>query len=287
LVVGFAAWRKPVGGITGIVIVGSNYQSDGLKPWDLVEGGEQSVTAPFGVAVDKSYFNDLGISGTVGTDVSAEINNQKVVVRAVTEGIRSFTTMPYVFTPLNRARQLLDAAPEQASFVLVRLEQGADLKKVRADLAARLQNAEVLTHNEFRARGLDYWLFQTGAGGALIAGAILGIIVGIVIVTQTLYSSTKDHLNEFATLRALGASAGYIHEVILLQALLSGIMGYIAGMALSLLIIWASQGSTLFIVMTPTLALSLLLLTLGMCVIAALSAIMKVTRIDPAGVFSR
>ena len=45
------------------------------------------------------------------------------------------------------------------------------------------------------------------------------MIVGVVIVAQTLYSSTKDHLNEFATLRALGASAGYIHKVILIQAM--------------------------------------------------------------------
>ena len=53
---------------------------------------------------------------------------------------------------------------------------------------------------------------------ALIGGAILGLIVGTVIVAQTLYSSTKDHLNEFATLRALGSSSGYIHRVILAQA---------------------------------------------------------------------
>jgi putative ABC transport system permease protein len=287
LVVGLGAWRKPDGGTTAILLVGSDYQSDSLQPWNLVEGSAQSVTAPAGIAVDKTYFNDLGISGQTGVGARAEINNQKVVVQAVTADIRSFTTMPYVFTTQLRARQWLDASPEQASFVLVRLAENATIKTVKADLAQRLQNAEVLTHAEFRARGVNYWLFQTGAGGALIAGAILGMIVGIVIVTQTLYSSTKDHLNEFATLRALGASAGYIHEVILLQALLSGLIGYIAGMALSLLIIWASQGSTLFIVMTPTLALMLLILTLGMCVFAALSAIMKVTRIDPAGVFSR
>ena len=82
---------------------------------------------------------------------------------------------------------------------------------MRKALAARLPDTEILTHDDFRQRSLDYWLFETGAGSALIAGAALGIIVGVVIVAQTLYASTKDHLNEFATLRALGASAGYIH----------------------------------------------------------------------------
>ncbi|MEW5323965.1 FtsX-like permease family protein, partial [Geobacillus thermoleovorans] len=80
----------------------------------------------------------------------------------------------------------------------------------------------------------DYWLKQTGAGAALDAGKLLGLIVGIVIVAQTLYSSTKDHINEFATLRALGAGAGYIVKVILIQAILSGLIGYTLGMSLAL-----------------------------------------------------
>jgi putative ABC transport system permease protein len=158
---------------------------------------------------------------------------------------------------------------------------------VRADLNDRLKDREILTQREFRNRSVDYWLFQTGAGSALIAGAALGMIVGVVIVAQTLYSSTKDHLNEFATLRALGASAGYIHKVILIQAIMSAFLGYGIGMVLSLLVIWATKGTTLLIIMTPGLALLLFALTLGMCIIAAISAIFKVTRIDPAGVFSR
>ena len=109
----------------------------------------------------------------------------------------------------------------------------------------------------------------------------------MVIVAQTLYASTKDHLNEFATLRALGASAGYINKVILIQAILSAVIGYVLGMALSLLVIWAAEDSTLLIVMTPNLALMLLALTVGMCVLAAICAIFKVIRIDPAVVFSR
>ena len=67
----------------------------------------------------------------------------------------------------------------------------------------------------------------------LIAGAVLAIIVGIVVVAQTLYASTKEHLNEFATLRALGASSGFIRKVILWQAVLSAIMGYVLGMVVA------------------------------------------------------
>lgn len=284
LVVGFAAWRKPKGGTTAVLLVGSDHKNGSLKPWNLTEGTIGDLDAPFTVAADDTYFKDLGVGKNGDT---AEINGVRVKIAAVTHGIRSFTTLPYVFTSLKQARMLLDAGSNQASYTLVNVDPGEDLETVRQDLINRLQDREVLTQQEFRNRSVDYWLFQTGAGSALIAGAALGMIVGVVIVAQTLYSSTKDHLNEFATLRALGASAGYIHKVILIQAMLSAIVGYGIGMVLSMLVIWASKDTTLYIIMTPGLALLLFALTIGMCAIAAVSAIFKVTRIDPAGVFSR
>jgi putative ABC transport system permease protein len=283
LVVGFANWRKPKGGTTAALLVGSEI-SRGTLPWDVTQGHIPDLAAPNGVAVDQTYFGELGID-QLGD--RAEVNNLEVTVRAVTQGIRSFTTLPYVFTTLPTARALLDATAEQSYYLLVRLEAGTSIEAARKAIAARLPDTEILTHDQFRTRSLDYWLFETGAGSALIAGAVLGIIVGIVIVAQTLYASTKDHLNEFATLRALGASAGYIHRVILMQAVLSAVLGYALGIVLSLLVIQASQSSTLLIVMTPGLAALLLGLTVGMCVLAAVCAIFKVTRIDPAVVFSR
>jgi putative ABC transport system permease protein len=284
LAVGFINWRKTQGGTTAVLLVGSDTTSNHQLPWDIVEGSVADLAAPSAVAVDSTYFKELGIE-RLGD--RAEINNRQVTVTAVTKGIRSFTTLPYVFTTLANARALLEAAPDQTTYASVRVLPGRDVAEVRKALAARLPDAEVVSHAEFRKRSLDYWLFETGAGSALIAGAALGIIVGIVIVAQTLYASTKDHINEFATLRALGASAGYIHKVILTQAVLSAGVGYILGMILSLIVIALSRATTLLIVMTPGLAAMLLVLTVGMCVFAAVCAIFKVTRIDPAVVFSR
>jgi putative ABC transport system permease protein len=284
LVVGFAAWRKPKGGTTAVLMVGSDHDNGTLKPFNIVAGSLADLKQPFSVAVDDTYFADLGVEKLGET---AEVNGTRVKIAAVTHGIRSFTTLPYVFTSLNLARTLLDAGSNQSSYTLVRLAPGADKETVRADLSTRLTDREIMNQSEFRSRSVDYWLFQTGAGSALIAGAALGMIVGVVIVAQTLYSSTKDHLNEFATLRALGASAGYIHKVILFQAWMSAVLGYGIGMILSMLVIWASKDTTLFIIMTPGLAVLLFALTIGMCTLAAISAIFKVTRIDPAGVFSR
>ncbi len=286
LVASFAEWRKPAGGATLSVVVGTDGGDGALRPWNLVAGDVIDIAAPDAVAIDRSYLENLGVTN-VGD--AAQIESSRVKVVAMTDGIRSFTTAPYVFTTLDRARAILNMPREQSTFLLVSVETGADVGAVRAGLQDRLagSNVEVLTKAEFRDRSLDHWLFATGAGVALIGGALLGILVGTVIVAQTLYSSTKDHLNEFATLRALGSSSRYIHAVILLQAAISAAIGYALGMAIALVVIKLSEGTALPIVMTPGLAATLFALTVAMCAISAFAAIMKVTRIDPAMVFSR
>lgn len=208
-------------------------------------------------------------------------------VVGLTEGIRSFTVTPFIFTTLTRARSLIDMPSDNITYVLTKVAPGADIEKVRTDIQAKLPDSEVLTRAEFRARSINHWMFSTGAGVALIGGAVLGLIVGTVIVAQTLYSSTKDHLSEFATLRALGSSSGYIHKVILMQAGLSAVFGYVLGMSIALTIVYLSEHTALPIIMSPGLAALLLALTFAMCAISAISAIGKVMRIDPAMVFNR
>ncbi len=284
IMVTFAEWRKPQGGSTTAIVVGSNAEDGGLRPWGLIQGDEQAIADPGGVAVDRTYLADLGVSA-VG-DV-AQIEQGRVRVTAITDGIRSFTMAPFVFTTLNRARGLLGVPSDQFSYLLVKLSPGTDAGRVRAALSQRLPDREVLTKAEFRDRSLQQWLFSTGAGVALIGGALLGLLVGTVIVAQTLYSSTKDHLAEFATLRALGSSAGYIHRVILTQAAFSAVLGYILGMAIAMAITTMSEATALPLLMTPELAAGLFAITIGMCAVSAISAILKVTKIDPAMVFSR
>jgi putative ABC transport system permease protein len=284
LVVSFAEWRKPGGGSTRVVVVGTDAEDKALEPWALVEGDWQDIKSPDAISADDTYFRELGISGLNDT---AQIANGRIKVKALTHRIRSFTQSPYIFTTLTRARNLLGVDSDKATFYLVQLEPGASADAVRQELVERLDGAEILLKSEFRDRSLRQWLFRTGAGLALIGGALLGILVGTVIVAQTLYSSTKDHLNEFATLRALGSSSGYIYKVILAQAGLSAVIGYVLGILISLGILYLSRNTPLPLVMTPGLAISLFGLTLFMSGISAISAIVKVTKIDPATVFNR
>jgi putative ABC transport system permease protein len=106
-------------------------------------------------------------------------------------------------------------------------------------------------------------------------------------VAQTLYSSTKDHLNEFATLRAIGSSGRYIYAVIIIQAVLSAIIGFCIAAGIGMIIVQATAETALPVFMTPNLTAALFLLTVAMCVFSAIFAIAQVMRIDPAMVFTR
>jgi putative ABC transport system permease protein len=284
VVIGFAPWRIPGGGTTPVFIVGSDVRSGGLPPWNVVAGSIDALEIPGAVAIDRSYLDRLGISGL---GASAEIRDQKAEVRVLTRGIRSFTTTPYLFAPLERARAYTGISSNKDTYVLVRVAPNADVETVRNRLQANISDVEVLTPAEFRNRSRSFWLFGTGAGAALFAGAVLGIIVGTVIVAQTLYASTKDHLNEFATLRAIGSSAGYIHKVIICQALLSAVIGFFTAAGIGLIIVRNTADTALPIMMTPGLTLGLFALAVVMCVLSAVGAIAKVMRIDPAMVFTR
>lgn len=284
LVIGFSDWRLDSGEVTPVFIVGADLRDRALEPWNVTDGDVQALSQGYSVAVDRSYFERLGVTGIGST---AEIRGRKVRVVALTEGIRSFTTTPYVFVDSKNARTLTGTPGDRANDLLVRLNPNADRNKVTQAIRAQIGDAEMLTTAEFRSRSRSFWLFGTGAGAALFAGALLGVIVGTVIVAQTLYSSTKDHLNEFATLRAMGSSNRYIYNVIIYQALINAVIGFTVASGIGALVVQMTAKSALPIVITSWLVAALAVLTIVMCVISALGAIFRIVRIDPAKVFMR
>lgn len=285
VVIGFSDWHLPAGGErTSVFIVGSDPKDPGVKPWSIVEGAAHDLIAPNAIAVDRSYYERLGVSG-IGS--SAEINRHKVRVAAVTDGIRSFTTMPFIFSDLDGARSYLDLPPNKISQLLVRVKQGSDINRVRQDIQSAIPKVEVLTPEEFRHRSRSFWLLSTGAGAALLAGVLLGVIVGTAILAQTLYSNTKEHLPEFAALRAIGCSNRYIFKVIRYQALLNAAIGLCLAGIIGAAIVYLTAKSALPIIITPLQAAGVVVLIIMMCMVSATVAIARVVRIDPVIVLTR
>jgi putative ABC transport system permease protein len=284
ILISFAQWRMPDGGSSPVLVIGSDLRNGGLVPWNVVEGSVAALSIPDSVAADRTYLDRLGVKG-LGD--AGEMRDRRAEIRAITRGIRSFTTTPYILTQLERARGYTGTPHSKVTYLLVHLAPRTDIERVRKQLQSVLAKTEVLTPAEFSSRSRSFWLFGTGAGAALFAGALLAMVVGSVVVAQTLYSSTKEHLYEFATLRAIGSSGSYLQTVIVAQALLSGVVGFAIAFIVGLFVVRLTANSALPVLMTPALTVILFLLTIVMCVISALSSMLKVMRMDPAMVFSR
>lgn len=117
---------------------------------------------------------------------------------------------------------------------VIQLKPGADAAAVRDRLATALpHDVEVLTKGGFKQREKNYWAKAEPIGYVFAFGAIMGFVVGMVIVYQVLFSDVSDHLAEYATLKAVGYPDGYLFPVVLCQAVVLAVLGYLPGMAAS------------------------------------------------------
>ena len=120
---------------------------------------------------------------------------------------------------------------DQTMFILVKAQPGVNIEDLRRRLQARLDGVDVVTRQQFSDMTANYWMFSTGAGITVIMAAVLGLLVGVVVVAQTIYAATIDHIREFGTLKAMGATNGYIYGVIMRQAAIGAAIGYGAGIS--------------------------------------------------------
>ena len=280
----FANWKKPEGGIENIQIIGFHPGSGLGEPWNLVAGDVQDVKLEDGVIVDELYKEKLGVT-KIGDRV--EIGEHRARVVGFTHGIRSFTTSPFVYTSFKNSLDYTRtrAREDQLVYILVKAAPGVSPQQLKANLKTHLSDVDIYTTAEFSSRTRFYWMFTTGAGLAVLTAAFMGLVVGVAVVAQTIYAATMDHIREYGTLKAMGATNGYLYRVLIEQAVWSAVLGYALAMIVAHFLVQASEKGGALILMPLSMTIGMLFLAVGMCVAAALVSINKVTRIDPAMVF--
>ena len=185
---------------------------------------------------------------------------------------------------LDTAHAYVNFRSDRISYVLVDAAPGASPAVLLRRLD-RLPNLMAFTTPEFSERTRSYWSSRTGVGAGFFTTAVMGVLVGFVVVGQILYTGTLQHLREYGTLKAMGASNASIVGVVLLQALLSAVIGYVVGGGLSFLAREAVASANLTLVLSRELLVGTAILTVLMCAFASMLSILKVVRLDPASVF--
>ena len=281
-IVRFGNWKRIDGGHDSIQLVGFNLDNPMGGPWNVVAGNVADLRNPDAVMIDENYRKKLGVNHIGET---FEINDHRVRIVGFTKGIRSFTTSPYVFTTFKNAQNIGNLKENDTIFILVKALPGTNIDQLAEQLSNRLHDVDILKTNSFSSKTRNYWMFTTGAGIAVLLAAVLGLVVGIVVVTQTIYATTMDHIREYGTLKAMGAPNSYIYHVILEQAGIAAVIGYTMGMFVSIFVVHGGQSGGAAIVLSWPMAVIIFFLTTIMCGIAAIVSIHKVISLDPAMVF--
>lgn len=281
----FAQFKLDDGGDLGVQVVGIETgpgHAPLLGPWNVIAGDAARLAEPGAIALDQSEYAKLHVDH-IGA--KTEIAGVRAEVVAMTKGIRSFTTSPIIFCDIRTARSYLpQLADEPVTYVLVRVAPGHAIPDVISKINA-LPHLAAYTTAEMSDRTQSYWSSRTGVGAGFFTTAVLGVIVGFVVVGQILYSGTLQYLREYGTLKAMGARNSAVIRVILSQAMISAALGFVAGGGLAVAMRAAMAKANLTVALSPGLYAATAVVTVLMCSFASLLSIVKVLRLDPASVF--
>ncbi len=220
--------------------------------------------------------------------VETEVANRRVrVIGLFSLGTSFGIDASIVTSDLNFRRIFRNRAAGMIDLGLIQLEPGVDPDAARDAIAARVaSDVVVLTRAGFVQRELDYWAQATPIGFVFGFGVIMGLTVGGIIVYQILFSDVSEHLQEYATLKAIGYTDRRLFGIVLQEALLLAVMGFLPGYGASLFLYrTAGEATHLPLEMSPELALIVFSLTAIMCGLAGSIALRKVRTADPAEVF--
>ncbi|MDV3352537.1 ABC transporter permease DevC [Leptothoe sp. ISB3NOV94-8A] len=202
-----------------------------------------------------------------------------------------------IMSDQNFLRYFADRGPEEdkRSFAtvdigVVKLEPGTNVDRIVKTLQDNLPNDVLVMardgENGFVIRERKYWQENTNIGFVFSLLTSMGFFVGIILVYQILYTDVADHWAEYATLKAMGYKNGYLLGVVMQEALILSVLGFIPGVLVSQLLYQAAGNATgLFFQMTPERVLNLLVATFIMCLVSGAIAVRKVQTTDPADVF--
>jgi putative ABC transport system permease protein len=249
-------------------------------PWKVVVGDPLDLRRGRFVLLDDSA---VGRFGPFAVGDHREFMGLRLKIIGRTREARSFTTNPLAFLDYRVAQAM---APlelrHRTTYVLVKLEPGADVEAVRAAIRRKLPHNDVRTKSEWVARSRNYWVENTGLGLSMYVTVFLGCLVGVVVVAQTSYTAAIEHFQEFATVKAIGGRNADIYRIIAEQAMIAAVAGFVAGTALAFGVRPMMARLDLKVIIPPIVIADVFLGAVALCLGASMISFRKIAGLDPA-----
>ena len=281
-IVQFVNIQLPSGATENALVYGLSDPAYWNLPWKVEAGRAEDLNRGYNLMMDRSAVLRFG-----AFDVGdyRELGGRRFRIIGRSAEAESFTTTPIVFMDFGNAQSLLDQLSGQTTYVLVKVAKGFDPVEVAARLRPMFPFNDVHTRDEWAAASRGYWIESTGLGMSMGVTVFLGILVGVVIVAQTLYTSAVEHIREFGTVKAIGGSNWDIYKILGEQALIAAVCGFALGAGASYAVRPAMASLHLSVLLTPQFSGIVFVGTVAMCLAAALFSFRRVALIDPALVF--
>jgi putative ABC transport system permease protein len=282
LIVWFIRMALANGAQEGVEMYGMERFKEWGMPWQVDEGNLEDLRRGRFVMLDDSATKRCG-KFAVGDYREFIGRRMKIIGR--THGALSFTTAPVAFTDLQCMQELTPELKGETSYIVVKLKPGADRQQVMAEIQKRLPYTDVVTREDWSSNSKLYWVTSTGLGLQLASTIILGCMVAIIIVAQTLYSSTMEHLKEFGTIKAIGAGNGHIYGILARQATIAALFGALIGGALTFALRPLMASLELKLLIIPSVWGMTFAGTFVFSLAASMISFRQVAKLDPAMVF--
>lgn len=217
-----------------------------------------------------------------------EINDYKVIITGLFRlGISFAADGNVVTSDLNFMRIFPERSLSNIDVGVIRLHPGSSAKQTQAELSGQLNEfVNIFTYEELLQHEKDYWANMAPIGFIFGFGTVMGLVVGLVIVYQILFTDIANHRNEFATLKAMGYKHGYFIRVVFASAFFLALLGFIPGYVLSVGLYHLAE-SQIFMPMPMTFSkvITVFMFILSMCAMAGFLAIHKLKAASPADMF--
>jgi putative ABC transport system permease protein len=282
-IIAFGQVTMPNGHFENVVVVGSEPASLMGNAWIMADSDSSAVRRPDGVLVDVCDLDRLG-NPRIGE--VREISGHRARIVGMTRGIVSFTTNPYVFTTLDQVRHRYAAGvpSDVCSYFLVKAKAGVNPKELCQRIRQRVPNLDVYDRQTYSWMCMEFWLTRTGIGISFGLAAVLGLLVGLAVVAQTLYASVNERIREFGTLKAMGANHSCIARFLLAQVLATACLGSLLGLGSAWFIGRVMSTPRATVMLTYQVGAGSVVLVVLVCLIAAWLPYWRIRRIDPASV---
>jgi putative ABC transport system permease protein len=281
LLYGAAMVSLPDGGSEPVTLVGTSAPAWRGGPWNMVAGSADALRQPSTMIFEDSERAKLG-----GLNLGSvrEVNGRRTVVGGFTWGLLPFAPS-FAFAEYENARELLKMSSEQTSFILIGAQPGVSPAALRDAVQAKVPHQRVLTSSEFEDRVSSYVLAQTGMGFTFGTSTAFGLLVGLVIVSLSMFSAVVDNVREFGTLKALGSTNTDLAMLLLVQSAIYAVLGSLLGLAIVSRVAAGMRSPKLAMVLPWQMYVGTALLMVLLCAGASMLALLRLRKVEPAMVF--